>query len=102
MASNSLLMVNLPRNLVVRFSELSNQIPDREFSQGLSYYEVMDLAEENLDMFLKQTPREEIIDWLQWNDPNGAYTDNASLTEFGNILTKEDGVEIMKRQVFGS
>ena len=71
----------------------------RKFSLGLSYYEVMDLAEANLDMFLKQTPREEIIDWLQWNDPNGVYADNASLTEFGNILSKEDGVEIMKRQV---
>ena len=76
-----------------------NQPEDRKFSLGLSYYEVMDLAEQNLDMFLKHTPREEIIDWLQWNDPNGVYTDNASMSEFGNIVTKEEGVGIMKRQV---
>lgn len=72
---------------------------DRKFSLGLSYHEVMDLAKNNLDMFLKHTSREEIIDWLQWNDPNGVYADNASLAEFGNILSKEDGVEIMMRQV---
>ena len=76
-----------------------NQPEDKKFSLGLSYYEVMDLAEENLDMFLTHTPREEIIDWLQWNDPNGVYTDNASLSEFGNIVSKEEGIEIMKHQV---
>lgn len=78
------------------------QPDDRKFSVGLSYYEVMDLAEENLDMFLKHTPREEIIDWLQWNDPNGVFSDNASMAEFGNVLSKEDGAEIMKQQISGA
>ena len=75
------------------------QPEDRKFSLGLSYYEVMDLLENQLDIFLKHTPREEVIDWLQWNDPNGVYEDIASMNEFGNIVTKEEGVEIMKRQI---
>jgi len=72
---------------------------DNEFSLGLTYYEIMDLPEGELDGFLKQTPREEIIDWLQWNDPNGVYRDVDSMREFGNVLSKEDSVEIMKLQV---
>lgn len=84
----------MPENNIHR-----NQIQDKEFSLGVTYYEVMDLAEENLDMFLKHTPREEIIDWLQWNDPNGVYRDADSIREFGNIMSKDEGIEIMKRQV---
>lgn len=84
----------MPENIIHR-----NQPQDKKFSLGLTYYEVMDLAEENLDIFLKHTPREEIVDWLQWNDPNGVYRDADSLSEFGNIMGKDEGVEIMKRQV---
>jgi hypothetical protein len=72
---------------------------DKEFSLGLTYYEIMDLPEEHLGRFLMETPREEIIDWLQWNDPNGVYRDEDSMREFDNILSKEEGIEIIKRQV---
>lgn len=75
---------------------------DREFSLGLSFYDIIDLSKENLDQFLKHTSREELIDWLQWNDPNGVYRDEDSLSEFGNILTKDEGVEIIKNQIFNS
>lgn len=72
---------------------------DRTFSLGLNYYEIMDLTEEQLDSFLKLAAREEIIDWLQWNDPNGVYRDEQSMAEFGNICSKEEAIEIVKRQV---
>jgi hypothetical protein len=72
---------------------------DKEFSLGLTYYEIMDLPEDGLNRFLQQTPREEIIDWLQWNDPNGVYRDEDSMREFDNILSKEEGMEIIKRQI---
>ena len=72
---------------------------DYEFSIGLSYYEIMDLSLEELNQFLVYSSREEIISWLQWNDPNGIYSDNLSLLEFGNILSKEDAIEIIKRQI---
>lgn len=75
---------------------------DKEFSLGLTYYEIMDLPEDGLNRFLKQTPREEIIDWLQWNDPNGVYRDEDSMREFENILSKEEGIEIIKRQILES
>lgn len=69
------------------------------FSLGLTYHEVMDLQPDQLERFLMLTPREEIIDWLQWNDPSGIYRDKDSLVEFGNILTKKEGIEIIKRQL---
>ena len=62
----------------------------------------MDLPQIKLDEFLKYTSREEIIDWLQWNDPNGIYTDLESIQEFGNIMNKDEGVEIVKRQISSS
>lgn len=73
---------------------------DKEFSLGLSYYEIMDLSKNQLLVFLKHTSREEIINWLQWNDPNGIYSDKDSLAEFDNVLGKEEGIVIIKRQIF--
>lgn len=63
------------------------------------YYKIMDLTSDQLDLFLPTMTREEIISWLQWNDPNGVYIDKQSLNEFDNILSKEEGIEIMKRQI---
>ena len=72
---------------------------DKQFSLGLSFYDIMDLSQEALSRFLDLTSREEIIDWLQWNDPNGVYRDEDSLNEFGNICSKEEGIEIVMRQI---
>lgn len=74
-------------------------VKDNFFSLGLSYYEVMELDRDDLDKFLFNAYREEIIDWLQWNDPNGIYLDKLSLSEFGEILSKEEGIEIIKKQL---
>ncbi|WP_164675168.1 hypothetical protein [Anditalea andensis] len=35
--------------------------------------------------------REELIDRLCWNDPNGIYRDEDSLNELGNVMTLEEG-----------
>ncbi|MBL0050942.1 MAG: hypothetical protein IPP29_05135 [Bacteroidetes bacterium] len=43
--------------------------------------------------------REEIIDWLKWNDPNGVYRDEQSIAEFGRPVTKPEAEEIMLRQI---
>ncbi|WP_254410976.1 hypothetical protein [Dyadobacter diqingensis] len=69
------------------------------FSIGLNYYEIMDLSHANLHSFLQLCSREEIIDWLRWNDPNGIYTDSLSMAEFDNIVSKKEGIEIIKRQL---
>jgi len=45
------------------------------FSIVLDYNEVLDLSQEQLDRLTMYLSREEIIDWLQWNDPNGIYKD---------------------------
>ena len=56
------------------------------------------LREEELRNELKNWNREELINWLSWNDPNGIYQDEESLAELGYIMTYEEGVEIMVRQ----
>lgn len=75
---------------------------DRQFSLGLSYFDIMELSPEDLDRFLALTPREEIIDWLEWNDAGGVYNDRDSMNEFGNILSSEEAMEIVKRQIINA
>jgi hypothetical protein len=72
---------------------------DIYFSLGLSYYEIMNLPKDELDMFLTFCSREEIIQWLQWNDPNGSYLDKLSISEFGEALTRHEATEIVMRQI---
>jgi hypothetical protein len=40
-----------------------------------------------------------LIEWLSWNDRNGVYRDEDSLAEFGNILSKEEAIEIVTNQI---
>lgn len=63
------------------------------------YYQIMDLKGEELNKKLNSWSRLELIDWLSWNDRNGVYTDEDSLREFGNILTKEAAVEIITQMI---
>jgi len=64
-------------------------------------HQIMESSGQNLiDEILKLT-RNDIIDWLQWNDPNGIYTDELSLQEFGAVMLREEGIGIMTRQILG-
>lgn len=63
------------------------------------YYQVMELKGIELEKEVDSWSRVEIIDWLSWNDRNGVYKDEDSLREFDNILSKEEGKEIMMRQI---
>ncbi len=49
---------------------------------------------------LKSWNRQNLIDWLNWNDPNGVYKDDQSIDELGAIMTYDEGVEIMINQIF--
>jgi hypothetical protein len=49
--------------------------------------------------YLQTWARQELISWLKWNDPNGIYDDEASSREFDNILSKEEAIEIIMRQI---
>ncbi|MCW4452465.1 hypothetical protein OK344_09610 [Kaistella sp. BT6-1-3] len=59
------------------------------------YYRIMELKGDELQNQLTSWSRSELIDWLCWNDRNGVYTDDDSLREFGNILSRERAVEII-------
>ncbi len=62
------------------------------------YVKIIEITEVELIALLNVLTREDIIEWLMWNDPNGIYSDEQSLKEFGNSMTKEEGLEIMLRQ----
>ena len=62
-------------------------------------YRIMDLRGDELMNQINHCSRETIITWLQWNDRNGIYTDEQSLKEFGKILSREEGIEIMTHQI---
>lgn len=48
---------------------------------------------------LKSGTREQIIEWLCWNDPNGCYTDDDSASEGYSPLTLAQVRHIMDEQV---
>jgi hypothetical protein len=72
-----------------------------EESRKLShpFYKLMELPERELRAKITLMRRDEIINWLKWNDHNGVYSDNDSLREFGNIVSKEEGEILMLRQI---
>lgn len=63
------------------------------------YYRIMELKGDELHKQLTSWSRLELINWLCWNDSNGVYTDEDSLREFGNILSKERAVEIIAEMI---
>jgi len=54
---------------------------------------------DELQAELNTWSRESLIDWLTWNDRNGVYKDEDSMREFGNILGKEEAIQIMTNQI---
>ena len=47
---------------------------------------------------VKEMTREQLIEVLEWNDPNGVYNDEDSILEFGEIMTREEAEMIIIRQ----
>lgn len=63
------------------------------------YYKIIELRGAILEKELNSLSRLDLIDWLCWNDRNGVYRDEDSLREFGNIVSKEEAIEIILRQI---
>lgn len=63
------------------------------------YYKLMELKGETLVTELNSWSRLYLIEWLCWNDRNGVYKDEDSMREFDNILSKEEAIEIITRQI---
>lgn len=63
------------------------------------FYKIMELKGEFLTTELITWSRLDLIEWLCWNDRNGVYKDEESLQEFGNIVSKEEAIEIITRQI---
>ena len=63
------------------------------------YYKLMELSGDPLKSELNSWSREDLIEWLSWNDKNGVYKDEDSLREFDNILGKEEAIEIIIKQI---
>ncbi|WP_379853682.1 hypothetical protein [Flavobacterium xylosi] len=59
----------------------------------------MELRGDELEGELNTWSRLDLIAWLCWNDRNGVYKDEQSLQEFDNILSKEEAIEIITRQI---
>ena len=76
-----------------------NKIITEEEKLKHPYYKLMDLRGEALETELDAWNRLELIEWLSWNDRNGVYKDEDSIQEFGNILTKQEAIEIISRQI---
>jgi hypothetical protein len=68
-------------------------------TSGFNFHSFTDLPEEKLIVLINAMTRKDIIKWLAWNDPNGIYQDEQSLKELGNMMTRDEGIEILLRQI---
>jgi len=59
----------------------------------------MENSDQKLIDEISKLTRIDIIEWLQWNDSNGIYIDELSFQEFGAVMLREEGIEIMIRQI---
>lgn len=59
-----------------------------EYVQGTDIYNVL-----YAERLLNTMTREQIIDFLQWNDPNGIYTDERSIAEGYEPMTRDAAFE---------
>lgn len=66
---------------------------------GYTYQSFADLPDEKLLVLVHGLNREDLIEWLAWNDPNGVYHDEQSLKELGNTMSRSEGLEILLRQI---
>jgi hypothetical protein len=66
---------------------------------GYKFNDLVDLPFENLIILINSMDRQDIVKWLMWNDPNGIYNDELSLKELGNIMSRDEGIEILLRQI---
>jgi hypothetical protein len=62
-------------------------------------YRYVFMNELELRAELKGWCRQDLINWLKWNDANGIYDDEQSFSEIGCIMSYEEGVEIMINQI---
>jgi len=49
----------------------------------------------------KEMNREQLIDWLCWNDPNGVYRDEDSIREGMEILSYQEALDLYIKQKEG-
>jgi hypothetical protein len=63
------------------------------------YHNIIDLKSDELFPTLQTWSRLDLIEFLVWNDKNGVYKDEDSMLEFGNIVSKEEAIEIIIRQI---
>ena len=90
-------------SILINFNELQSdtmsQNVNDEQKYNHPYYKLMELQGEELKVTLNFATRSELIEWLCWNDRNGVYKDTDSLREFGNIVSKEEAIEIIHKQI---
>jgi hypothetical protein len=63
------------------------------------FYKLMELKDDALETELNSWSRLDLIEWLCWNDHNGVYKDDESLQEFGNTVSKDEAIAIIRRQI---
>ncbi|GAA4326063.1 hypothetical protein GCM10023149_28670 [Mucilaginibacter gynuensis] len=63
------------------------------------YIRAVEISDEELLKISLVLTREDLIEWLIWNDRNGIYSDEDSINEFGQAITREEALKIFIRQI---
>lgn len=82
-----------------KITDIMNNFLSEEEKLKHTYYKVMELKGTELQQELNSWARLDLINWLCWNDRNGVYKDEDSQREFGNIVSKEEAIEIITKQI---
>lgn len=60
-------------------------------------YQIMKLSDSDLESELSTWSREKMIEWLDWNDPNGIWTDEDAKNENVPMLTRDKAKDYIVR-----
>lgn len=74
--------------------EIKKKILQRHYNYNIIFH-----TEEKLREVLATWTREDMLKWLQWNDPNGTYLDEDTLREFERIATREEAHDLIIKQI---
>ena len=99
-AAKSLGYNKLAKIFFDRETILNESVGQSTFAKhGVTHETLADADNDTINLILKEASREELISWLMWNDPNGIYSDEASMAEYGVPMEKSEAVKLMRNQL---
>lgn len=88
-------MNTFTRKLIQFNNENQREIVPEHLRDNDWRYQIMELSGADLEKELSLWSREKMINWLEWNDPNGIWTDEDAKAEGYKPFTQQDAKDYL-------